>query len=170
MKSKNDILPSQKYGRWTVLQELRVNGRKAYECRCDCGTVRIVRVQSIRNGRSKSCGCLLSDRAKKTIIGNSKERIETNAAFHTNFCAIERREPNKNNKSGHRGIYYEPKQGLWKAYINVKKKHIYLGGYHDIRDAIRAREDAEKQYFLPLIEAKNLKKGTIKRREKWLIV
>ena len=51
-------------------------------------------------------------------------------------------------------MYWEKQKGIWKAVIYVQKKSIYLGGYHDIKDAIRAREDAEKEYFLPLIEAK----------------
>ena len=144
-----------RFGRWTILREFRKGRFLYYHCRCDCGTVRDVKANSIRTGRSKSCGCLRRDSAKKVIHRNSKTRIETNAAFNTNFDIIERKVPNKNNKSGHRGIYYEPKKGLWKASIYVQKKCIYLGGYHDIRDAIRAREEAEKQYFLPLIEAKN---------------
>ena len=91
------------------------------------------------------------------IAKNSEKRIATNAAFHTNFQAIERAKPYKNNKSGHKGVHWCKSQGLWKALINVQKKSIYLGGYHDIKDAIRAREDAEKEYFLPLIEAKRKK-------------
>jgi hypothetical protein len=51
-------------------------------------------------------------------------------------------------------VYWCKSQGVWKAYINVQKKAINLGRYHDISEAIKAREEAEKQYFLPLIEAK----------------
>ena len=85
---------------------------------------------------------------------HQERQVAKNAAFNTNFDAIERNEPYKNNKSGHKGVYWCRSQGLWKAYINVQKRAIYLGGYHDIRDAIQAREEAEKEYFLPLIEAK----------------
>lgn len=41
--------------------------------------------------------------------------------------------------------------------IYVQKKSIYLGGYHDIKDAIEARKEAEEKYFRPLIEAKRKK-------------
>ena len=144
----------QKIGRWTIIGELRKGRFLYYECRCDCGTVREVKANSIRSGKSKSCGCLKQERAKDVIAENSRERLTTNAAFRTNFHAIERTEPYKNNKSGHKGVYWGKHKCVWKALIYVQKKSIYLGSYHDINDAIRAREDAERKYFLPLIEAK----------------
>lgn len=45
-------------GRWTVLREVRKNGKRYYECRCDCGTVRDVYARSLEKGMSQSCGCL----------------------------------------------------------------------------------------------------------------
>ena len=153
-EAKMETMIGQKVGRWSILCEFRKGRFLYYECRCDCGTVRDVKADSIRCGRSKSCGCLRRERAMDVISKNSKERIETNAAFRTNFHVIERTEPYKNNKSGHKGVYWCNSLGLWRAYINVQKKAIYLGGYHDIKDAIHAREEAEKKYFLPLIEAK----------------
>ena len=144
-----------RFGRWTILREFRKGRFLYYECRCDCGTVREVKANSIRTGRSKSCGCLRKERAKDEIVKNSEKRITTNALYNTNFDAIERKEPYKNNKSGFKGVYWLKSKGFWRAYIPVHKRTIYLGGYRDIKDAIRAREDAEKEYFLPLIEAKN---------------
>jgi hypothetical protein len=50
----------ERYGRWIVL-ERAANGngrRRHYHCRCDCGTERTVRGESLRNGVSASCGCL----------------------------------------------------------------------------------------------------------------
>lgn len=44
--------------RWTVLSEVRRNGRKYYICRCECGTVKEVYYRSIESGVSESCGCL----------------------------------------------------------------------------------------------------------------
>jgi hypothetical protein len=153
-ETKMETMIGQKAGRWTILGELRKGRFLYYECRCDCGTVREVKANSIRCGRSRSCGCLRRERALDVISENSKNRIETNAAFRTNFQIIEREKPPKNNKSGHKGVYWEKQKGVLKAIIYVQKRCIYLGSYHDIRDAIQTREDAEKKYFLPLIEAK----------------
>lgn len=65
----------QKFGRWTVLEEgeaarppCGVRKRRML-CRCDCGTVRIVRVDCLRRGRCRSCGCLKKERARNR--GNS---------------------------------------------------------------------------------------------------
>ena len=41
-----------KVGRWTVLRETRKNGKKYYECRCDCGTVKEVYYRSLTEGSS----------------------------------------------------------------------------------------------------------------------
>lgn len=52
-------LTGKKFNRWLVLK--RVSNDKhnltQWLCRCDCGTERIVLGNSLRNGRSKSCGC-----------------------------------------------------------------------------------------------------------------
>lgn len=42
-----------KYGRWTVPDD--ATGR--VEARCDCGSVKVVRVGDLRSGKSASCGC-----------------------------------------------------------------------------------------------------------------
>lgn len=120
-----ETMIGQKVGRWTLLHDFRKGRFLYYECRCDCGTVRDVKANSIKSGRSKSCGCLKRERAVQEIAKNSAKRIATNAAYHTNFQAIEREEPYKNNKSGHKGVYWEKQKGIWKAVIYVQKKSIY---------------------------------------------
>lgn len=147
----------QTFGRWTILGEHRKGRKLYYDCRCECGTERTVYASSIRTGKSKSCGCLKIEQAKNIITDNSKERLATTKAYRTNFHVIERKEPYKNNKSGHKGVYWCKSEGIWKAVIYVQKKSIYLGGYHDIKDAIEARKEAEEKYFRPLIEAKHKK-------------
>lgn len=59
-----------RFGRWTVVaQRGSIKSVRVYECRCDCGNVRVVAGSSIRSGNSRSCGCLkneaTSDRVKK---------------------------------------------------------------------------------------------------------
>lgn len=51
-------------GRWTVLREVRKNGKLYYECRCDCGTIREVYSRSLKTGASSSCGCLRDELLK----------------------------------------------------------------------------------------------------------
>lgn len=50
--------PGRVYHRWTVIarQPSRDRTPKVL-CRCECGTERMVNVQFLREGKSKSCGC-----------------------------------------------------------------------------------------------------------------
>lgn len=47
------------YGKWTVLYEdkSKNNKKRAYICRCACGTIRSVDAYALSSGYSKSCGC-----------------------------------------------------------------------------------------------------------------
>ncbi len=56
---KRIVEPSGKrFGRYTVIGWAGRRGSKTfYECRCDCGNVRIVQTNNLRSGNSESCGC-----------------------------------------------------------------------------------------------------------------
>lgn len=51
------------------------------------------------------------------------------------------------NKSGVRGVCWGTKDKRWKAYIRVNYKFMNLGEFIDIKDAIKARKDAEEKYI-----------------------
>lgn len=53
----------KKYGRWTIIEQ----NEDKYLCICDCGKERLVKIDNLLNGRSKSCGCL-----RKEIISKRK--------------------------------------------------------------------------------------------------
>ena len=54
------------FGRWTVLERKGVCplGKPMWLCICECGKKSIVRVGKLREGRTRSCGCLRRDIAK----------------------------------------------------------------------------------------------------------
>ena len=56
-------LTGLKFGRLTVLERADndINERVQYLCRCWCGEKIIIRGTSIKNGHTKSCGCLNKD-------------------------------------------------------------------------------------------------------------
>ena len=64
-----------KVGRWTVLSETRKNGRKYFECRCDCGTVKEIYSGSLLKGASLSCGCLRKEQQKAKARDLTGERF-----------------------------------------------------------------------------------------------
>lgn len=52
-------LTGQKFGRWAAIERAPNVGQKTmWHVQCDCGTLRIVPGGDLRNGKTKSCGCL----------------------------------------------------------------------------------------------------------------
>lgn len=57
----------KKFGRWTVIQfagyqQYKCGQKHKYWlCKCECGTERTVNENTLKNGNSKSCGCLRKD-------------------------------------------------------------------------------------------------------------
>lgn len=56
----------------------------------------------------------------------------------------------KNNQSGIKGVCYL--NNKWVAYINLAGKKYNLSLYKSLEDAKKAREKAETELFLPIIE------------------
>lgn len=62
-KEINPLVPSQKFYNLTVIKfsykKRYPSGAMTfmYECRCDCGKIRIVNKQNLRDGSTRSCGC-----------------------------------------------------------------------------------------------------------------
>lgn len=69
----------QKFGRWTVLEQAPSRNHKKYwTCQCECGTIREVLGTDLRNGKSRSCGCLTRESAqkkKKDLTGQKFGRL-----------------------------------------------------------------------------------------------
>lgn len=61
------------FGRWTVLEYVGSNNGNGavWQCRCECGAKKNVIAASLKNGRSKSCGCL----HKEKVAEMGKARI-----------------------------------------------------------------------------------------------
>lgn len=82
-KGKHHIdISGHRFGRWTVLSfhAVRDNGHAQFLCRCDCGVERVVVASRLRNGSSKSCGCL-----RKEVVGlvNIKHGCSKHPLFAT---------------------------------------------------------------------------------------
>lgn len=69
------------FGLWTVLsfEGYNENKQTIYKCKCKCGTVKIVVAQSLRTGRSYSCGCHkgIAIAKARTTHGHSAGGIES---------------------------------------------------------------------------------------------
>lgn len=104
-----NIIKGQRFGRLTVIEQSETKKKRSYWlCKCDCGKEKALMGKTLRNGRTKSCGCyrveLLLERFTKH--GQSKDGYET-GEFNA-WQNMKNRCLNKNNKSyknyGGRGI------------------------------------------------------------------
>lgn len=73
-------LENQKFGKWLVLEKVGVNkqGNAMYKCLCECGNEKVVNSQNLKNGHSKSCGCINKNR----IIEQNKSNAKGEAYHH----------------------------------------------------------------------------------------
>lgn len=105
-------------------------------------TMQIARFIMIENGYNLSPLDFV-DHKNRDVLDNRKENLR--------ICTRSENAINKgcqaNNTSGHPGVSYHIKQKKYQAYIKVNQKHIHLGSFENIEDAILAREAAEEKYF-----------------------
>jgi hypothetical protein len=70
---KNEI--NNRYGRLLVIaKEPNIGKLAAWLCQCDCGNKKIIRGASLRNGYTKSCGCMLKEHSAKISYNVSSKR------------------------------------------------------------------------------------------------
>jgi hypothetical protein len=69
LKTAKPVSAGDRFGRLVVQRELdqvkTPNGTivRMVECKCDCGFSKVFRLPALRNGRTKSCGCLAKEMA-----------------------------------------------------------------------------------------------------------
>lgn len=100
-----------KFGRWTVIEssEVRTAARgKMWICRCECGSIKLISSLSLKNGMSKSCGCLKSDLAKRQNLIHGHETKKGKSRTYTTWDNMTQRCTNPNRPEykyyGGRGI------------------------------------------------------------------
>lgn len=73
-------LTGQRFGRLTVIERCGKNKKNAvlWKCQCDCGNLVIVRSDCLIWGNTRSCGCLMIERAKETSMDNKNKRCAHN--------------------------------------------------------------------------------------------
>lgn len=98
------IKPGDVFHRLTIVKEVYKKNRRHFLCKCECGEERVIRMDQLRNGNSKSCGCYNKEisKEKNTIHGMYNKRV------YKIWSAMLGRCLNKNNQSyknyGGRGI------------------------------------------------------------------
>lgn len=127
-------LTGQRFGRLLVVEKdepfITKSGQKQVRwlCQCDCGNTTSVSTAYLRNGKTKSCGCLQRDRAKEanTKHGDYKNRLYLIYKKMINRCTDEKTPCYKN--YGGRGITVCDE---WKNDYLAFKEWALSHGYSD---------------------------------------
>ena len=102
-------LTGQKFGRLTVLfrdieyQKSHNKGNACWRCQCDCGNQTTVIGSLLKNGHTKSCGCLHDEKSK--VNGGWKDL--SNKRFGKLLVIKEDKEYRKNNQITANHCYWE---------------------------------------------------------------
>lgn len=70
-------ITGQRFGKLTAIRHVgRYKKNTMWECKCDCGNTTITAAKRLKNGTSKSCGCLrMANLRRKTIHGMYNTRL-----------------------------------------------------------------------------------------------
>ena len=122
-KLKNII--GNKYGRLTVIKTLDEKGNRGqlkYLCKCDCGKSHIVTGESLRSGKSKSCGCLKKEFIEKNKFKRNMDR--ENAMLKVQYSHLKRR----NRLKGFTNVI------TFDEFCNLSKAKCYYCGIENSRE------------------------------------
>ena len=72
-------LTNEKIGRWTIIKRKgkNANGKILWLCVCECGNYRMVLGDNLRNGVTKSCGCLKNEKIKERALKHGMTKTPT---------------------------------------------------------------------------------------------
>lgn len=134
-------LISRKFHNLTVLEKtdshIFPSGKKCamYLCKCDCGNKVIVQARNLRNGNTKSCGCIKSLAvAKIHTKHNGAKRDNTERLYNVWKSMISRcyyKSNSRYNRYGGRGIKVCDE---WKYSYENFRKWAYDNGYDENAD------------------------------------
>lgn len=127
-------LTGERFGRLVVLEE---NGRTStgqvmWLCACNCGKTTTVRSQQLRTGRTRSCGCLISEKSRERATERNRTHGGTNTRLYAIWHSMNQRCFNHNHKHfkdyGGRGITVCEE---WKNNFGVFRDWAMANGYDE---------------------------------------
>ena len=83
-------LTGQKFGKLTVIKRAENNnrGQTQWLCQCECGNKKIILGNNLKNGTTKSCGCIQKEHRLK---GFNKTHGNTNTRLYRAWVHIKSR-------------------------------------------------------------------------------
>lgn len=106
---KHEDLSGKMFSRWTVLEfHSKINGNTRWSCVCDCGTNKVVFASTLKNGVSKSCGCMRREMTISRMTKHGNASGGTTTQTYNSWAGMFQRCDNKDNAAyqnyGGRGI------------------------------------------------------------------
>lgn len=92
VKPAKPTLVGEKFGRLTVTElDHKKKSRRYWKCQCDCGNTAVVQEGNLKNGITKSCGCLRKDSVEhqKVNVKKIKERNNNGKVYYFQAGEIE---------------------------------------------------------------------------------
>ncbi len=108
--SKPIDLTGQKFGRLTIIRRINDDkrGQSYWLCKCNCGEEKVIHGSSLKNGGTKSCGCLRKEQLVERSIKHGHSKRENKSRTYRSWQHMKERCININCKDykyyGDRGI------------------------------------------------------------------
>ena len=184
--AKNYDMIGETFNKLTVLEYMYTkNHKKYYKCKCVCGNETIVQGICLRNGHTKSCGCLHAEASKdnvykslikyknKYVINNNKchfTLMDKEGKIHNVLIDIDDLEKVKKHqwKLTQQGYVRNNKVGFLHRYIlnvtdeDVTVDHIYHNKLDNRKSQLRLCSQKENNY-------NKKRKGYIKENNKFVV-
>lgn len=140
-------ITGQRFGRLVALECVGRNkhGRALWKCNCDCGGQTICDSNSLKNGRTTSCGCKHSENGK--ILHQKCMNTKTDGVVVASL-----RKKGWSKYSKHKGVSFHKTWGKYFSHITLKGKTIFLGYFDSEEEAYKARLAAEKLLHIPFLQ------------------
>lgn len=105
-------LTGMTFSRLLVVRRVKIKGANnaMWECKCECGKTTVAAASNIKNGVTRSCGCLVKDTSRATLTGNTIRRTHnlSRSSEHWAWTKMKQRCYNQSNAKykdyGARGI------------------------------------------------------------------
>lgn len=145
-------LTGQRFGRLVALEptDKKLCHSVIWKCQCDCGNIAEVASINLRNGNTRSCGCLSSEVHSKSFLP-AREKRQPYYVEGTDVLTLMQK-PGKRNTSGTVGVSWDKSVQLWKASIQFKGRLYRLGASRDKDVAIELRKEAERHLHGEFLE------------------
>lgn len=134
-KERYDIV-GQRFGKLTVIKKETLGSHCKFLCQCDCGSLISVRGDSLKSGKTVSCGCAKKSDVKAKQLESGRALVDhTSPVFFKGTVS-------KNSRTGINGVTIV--KGKYVAYIGYKNKTYRLVTTDDIKIAQDVRKEADE--------------------------